>query len=115
MRGLFAVRGGSVFLASGRQSLANIPAPAIDECSSNVPRRRMGRIKLDSLADFARHDYDARITCGACGAVTHMDPTDLAMKMHERGKSLRVEAAEAAMRCRAFGKRQAVIQPVERF
>ena len=75
----------------------------------------MGRIKLDTINDFARRGYDARITCEACGKVTHWNATELVMELHRRRKPLRVEAVEPLMKCTACGKRRAIIQPVEMF
>lgn len=75
----------------------------------------MGRIKLDNITDFTRHGYDVRVTCEACGKVTHWVAVELAMELHRRRKPTRIEAVEPLMRCSACGKRRAVIQPVEQF
>jgi primosomal protein N' len=75
----------------------------------------MGRIKLDTITDFARRGYDAKVVCGACGNAAHWNATELAMELHRRRKSLRIDAVEPHMRCRACGKRGAMIQPVEMF
>ncbi len=70
----------------------------------------MGRIKLETLTDFARRGYDLRITCAACGHVANAKPLEMLAGLHQRRLSLRIEALEARMRCRACGKRQATIQ-----
>ena len=75
----------------------------------------MGRIKLDTITDFTRHGYDVKVTCEACGKVTHWVAVELAMELHRRKKSTQIESVERLMRCRACGKRQAVIQPTEQF
>ena len=87
----------------------------VDECSLSVPVRLMGRIKLDTITDLARRGYDAKITCSGCGHVSHWNAIELADELSRRRKSLRIEALEPMMRCRACGKRGAVIQPVEQF
>ncbi|WP_230280713.1 hypothetical protein [Croceicoccus sp. Ery15] len=75
----------------------------------------MGRIKLGTITDFARRGYDARVTCEACGKVTHWNAIELAIELQRRRKPLRVEAVEPLMKCNACGKKRAVIQPVEQF
>ena len=69
----------------------------------------MGRNKLDTITDFARHGYDARVTCEACGKVAHWNATELAMELHRRRKSTRIDAVEPLMRCSACGKKRAII------
>ena len=75
----------------------------------------MGRIKLETINDFARRGYDAKVVCGACGNATHWNAVELAMELQRRRKPLRVEAVEPLMKCKACGKRRAMIQPVEQF
>lgn len=75
----------------------------------------MLRIKLDAITDFARRCYDAKITCTGCGNVSHWNAVEFAREPYRRRKPLRIEAVEPTMRCRARGKRGAVIQPVEMF
>jgi|GEM_PF-2311839 len=87
----------------------------VEDCSLFVPVRLMGRIKLDTIMDLARRGYDAKITCAACGHVSHWNAIELADELSRRRKSLRIEALEPMMRCRACGKRGGVIQPVEQF
>ena len=87
----------------------------VDDCSLFVPVRLMGRIKLDTITDLARRGYDAKITCSGCGHVSHWNAIELADELSRRRKSLRIEALEPMMRCRACGKRGGVIQPVEQF
>jgi len=75
----------------------------------------MGRIKLDTITDFSRHGYDVKVTCEACGKVSHWVAVELAMELSHRRKSLRIEAVEPLMKCTACGERRAVIQPTEQF
>lgn len=60
--------------------------------------------------DFARHGYDLRITCAACGHVVKMKPLELLPSFNRRSQSLHIEALEVRMRCRACSNRQATIQ-----
>jgi hypothetical protein len=87
----------------------------VDDCSLFVPVRLMGLIKLATITDLARRGYDAKITCAGYGQVSHWTAIELADELSRRRKPLRIEAVEPIMRCRACGKRGAVIQPVEQF
>ena len=71
--------------------------------------------KIDTITDVARRGYDAKITCAGCGHVSHWNAIELADELSRRRKPLRIEAVELIMRCRACGKRGAIIQPVEQF
>tara|TARA_B100000678_G_C17876900_1_gene369679 strand:+ start:96 stop:413 length:318 start_codon:yes stop_codon:yes gene_type:complete len=75
----------------------------------------MGRIKLETITDLARRGYNAKIPCLGCGHASHWNTVELAMELQRRRKSLKIDAVEPHMRCRACGKRGAMIQPVEMF
>ena len=72
----------------------------------------MGRIKLDTLTDLARHGYDLRITCMACSRVHEVRTLRLLKRIIGRRGSTRIKTIEERMRCHACGERQASIQPI---
>ena len=71
----------------------------------------MGRIRLDSINDFAQHGYGIRITCGACKKATDRDAVEFMLLLHKRRSSLAIDQLEHRMKCSACGARNAVIRP----
>ena len=71
----------------------------------------MGRIKLDTISEFARQGYAVRVTC-ACGNVSDWNAVHLMGELHQRRRSLAIEAVERSMKCSACGKRGATVSPV---
>jgi len=66
----------------------------------------MGRIKLDSINQFARQGYAVRVTC-ECGHVSDWNAVELMGELARRQRSLVIERVERALKCSNWGKRQA--------
>ena len=71
----------------------------------------MGRIKLDTISEIARQGYAVRVTC-RCGNVSDWNAVLLMGELHQRRRSLAIEAVERSMKCSLCGKREATITPV---
>ena len=71
----------------------------------------MSRTKLDSINEFARQGYAARVTC-TCGNISDWNAVLLMGELHKRRRSLAIEAVERSMNCSACGKCGATITAV---
>jgi hypothetical protein len=71
----------------------------------------MGRIKLDTISDFARQGYAVRVTC-ACGNVSDWNAVLLMGELHKRRRSLMIGVVERSLRCSSCGRRDGTITPV---
>lgn len=71
----------------------------------------MGRIKLDSINDFARHGYKVRVSC-KCGRKVDWSATELLMRLHARKLPYQVDRLEPKLRCQFCFARGARISPV---
>ena len=71
----------------------------------------MSSKRLDTIADFARHSYLARIECLNCKRVTLMEPIDFLLIIRKRQWPRDVAAVEMRLRCSHCQARQARIGP----
>ena len=71
----------------------------------------MVRHRLDSINEFARQGYAVRVTC-ECGNVSDWNAVLLMGELHQRRRSLAIEAVERSLKCSVCGKREATITPV---
>ena len=74
---------------------------------------RMVRHKLDSLTDFARGGYNARILCEGCGHAVEARASALLIELGPRRARWPVERIEERLRCRRCGARGAAVSPCE--
>ncbi len=70
----------------------------------------MSSKRLDTLADFARHNYLLRIECD-CGRVTLANPHKIIAACQARGISYRLETVAARLRCERCGRRPRRVGP----
>jgi hypothetical protein len=66
----------------------------------------MGRIKLDTISNFAEQGYAVRVTC-ACGNVFDWNAVLLMAERHRRRRSLAIDAVERSLRCSSCEEREA--------
>jgi len=88
-------------------------ASGIALCSQFVLTVDMARHRLDSLSDYARQGFNARIVCHACEHVVEANAVLLAQEAHDRRISTDIGKLADRMRCSNCGaKGQAQITPV---
>ena len=71
----------------------------------------MGRIKLDTINEFARQGYLVNVTCSACGNQVEWHPIALMGELQKRRVSLSVERIEQRLKCSGCGARKAIVRP----
>lgn len=71
------------------------------------------RIKLETLSDFARHNYKVRVTCqtGGCGRMVDHNASQFAIDCAKKGYPARVSELEPRLTCGWCMKRNAKIGP----
>lgn len=73
--------------------------------------RAMSSKRLDTLADYARHNYKLRLDC-RCGRVVLLDPHDLLAAIMARGwASYNLEGLAMRLKCQKCGARPERIGP----
>lgn len=70
----------------------------------------MGSKRLESMADFARHQYMLRVDCD-CGRVALMNPHKIIAECQKRRISYRLEVVAARLRCEKCGRRPRRVGP----
>ena len=58
----------------------------------------MGRTKLDSINEFARHGYKVRVSC-SCGRKVDWSPFEMIVMLQKRRLPYDVERLEPKLRC----------------
>ena len=74
----------------------------------------MSSKRLDSIADYHRHDLNLRVVCLRCGRVIVLDSLELTQSLHRAGKSRHMGAVERRFRCAECGGDRVKCGPVER-
>ena len=64
----------------------------------------MGRAKLDSINEFARHGYKVRVSC-RCGRKVDWSPFEMIVMLQKRRLPYEVERLEPKLRCGFCGAR----------
>lgn len=72
----------------------------------------MGSKRLDSLADFVRHNYRLRADCIDCRRVAILEPLELIQRCQAKKWSYGLRQIEARMVCAECGSRRVRLGPV---
>lgn len=75
---------------------------------------RMGTKRLDKISDYARHGFDLRIVCKACGRVSVIDARALTASCISASLSRNMPVIERRLRCQSCRGRVVSCGPIER-